>query len=352
MSVSALDAKPQSSPVREEFYGRLAKKNAAPLWEVLAKVVPPTPTTPFVPALWKYDEMRPLLMESGSLISAQEAERRVLVLQNPGTPSEPQITGTLYAGLQLVLPGEVAPSHRHRASALRFVVESDGGYTAVSGEKLPMHPGDFILTPSWEYHDHGNAGKGPVIWMDVLDLPLINLMGASFAEHHPQETQQLTRVEGDSMSRYGASLFPYEYNYKGIHSPLLNYSYAYCREALYDYSRHTDLDACHGYKMQHINPATGGPAMKSIGTFLQILPKGFTGKPYRGTDGTVYTVVEGRGKSVIGGQTFEWGPRDVFVVPSWYPVSHHASEEAVLFSASDRPIQKTFGLWREDAPCA
>jgi gentisate 1,2-dioxygenase len=352
MSLSALDMKPQASPVREEFYRRLAKKNSAPLWEVLAKVVPPTPTTPFIPAIWKYDEMRPLVMESGNLITAQEAERRVLILENPGAPGLAQITGTLYAGLQLVLPGEVAPSHRHRASALRYVIESEGGYTAVDGEKLTMRPGDFIVTPSWEYHDHGNNTNGPVIWMDVLDLPLINLMGTSFAEHHPQETQELTKTEGDTMARYGANLFPYEYKSKGVHSPLLNYSYDHCREALIQFSKHADLDACHGFKMQHINPATGGSAMKTIGTFLQMLPKGFSGKAYRGTDATVYFAVEGRGTSTIGDQPFAWGPRDVFVVPSWYPVSHHASEDAVLFSASDRPIQKMLGLWREDAPCA
>jgi hypothetical protein len=78
----------------------------------------------------------------GTLITAREAERRVLVLENPGLRGASSITRTLYAGLQLILPGEVAPSHRHTQSALRFVLEGKGAYTAVDGERASMHPGD------------------------------------------------------------------------------------------------------------------------------------------------------------------------------------------------------------------
>ena len=67
-----------------------------------------------------------------------------------------------------------------------------------------------------------------------------------------------------------------------------------------------------------------------------------------GTDGTVFCVAEGIGRSVVGDRTFEWGPRDIFVVPSWVPVRHEAAEDSVLFSFSDRPVQRALGLWREE----
>jgi gentisate 1,2-dioxygenase len=159
----------RAPPAREEFYQRLLLKNSSLLWEVLAEVVPPHPKPHAVATIWPYDEMRRMLMESGRLITAQEAERRVLILANPGIVGVSQITQSLYAGLQLVLPGETAPTHRHAPSALRFVIESNGGYTSVNGERTTMHPGDFIVTPSMTYHDHGNPGAGPVTWMDVLD---------------------------------------------------------------------------------------------------------------------------------------------------------------------------------------
>lgn len=70
----------------------------------------------------------------------------------------PCTTDTLYAGLQLINPGETAPAHRHRAFALRFIIEGNKGFTAVEGEKIYMNKGDVILTPPWTWHDHGHEG--------------------------------------------------------------------------------------------------------------------------------------------------------------------------------------------------
>jgi gentisate 1,2-dioxygenase len=340
--------KPERAEEWKEFYQRLDTKGTAPLWEVLAKLVRVDPQTACVPAMWRYDEIRPLLMEAGRLITAKEAERRVLMLLNPGLQGTPQITQSLYAGLQLILPGEVAPTHRHVASALRFVIEGQGAYTAVDGERTTMHPGDFILTPSWTYHDHGNPGTVPVVWLDGLDIPIVNMFDTSFAEHHPEESQPVTRREGDSLVRYGNNLLPLEYKSSSLSAPMFSYPYGRSREALDRLHRQGPPDPCHGVKMQYVNPATGGYPLPTIGAFLQLLPAGFQGRSYRATDATVYCVVEGRGRSQIGTTSFVWGARDVFVVPSWQAVSHEAQNDAVLFSFSDRPAQKSLGLWREE----
>jgi gentisate 1,2-dioxygenase len=326
--------------------------HTAPLWEVLNRLVTPQPQPAIVPALWKYDDVRALLMEAGGLLTVQEAERRVLVLENPGIRGVSQITQSLYAGLQLIQPGEVAASHRHAASALRFIVEGDGGgYTAVDGERTSMRTGDFVLTPAWMFHDHGNLGSTPVIWLDVLDVPIVNLFDASFADHHPQETQPVSRKEGDALARYGANMLPvgYRSDRRGAPSPIFAYPYSRSREALEQLYRNGGVDAHHGVKLQYANPATGGYPMPTIAAFLQMLPKGFSTKPHRSTDSTIYSVVEGRGRSRVGSTTLEWGPRDIFVVPSWQVVTHEASEQAVIFSASDRAAQQALGLWREEA---
>jgi len=341
--------KPEISPERQAFYARLDQNDTAPLWEVLSRLVLPEPQPTIVPALWKYDTIRSLLMEAGRLLTVQEAERRVLVLENPGLRGGSQVTQSLYAGLQLILPGEVAPSHCHTASALRLIVEGDGGgYTAVDGERTSMRTGDFVLTPSWTFHDHGNMGSSPVIWMDVLDVPIVNMFDTSFARHHPEETQPISRPEGDAVARYGAGMLPVEYTSSRQSSPSFNYPYSRSRPALDQLLRCGVIDPSHGVKMQYVNPATGGYPLPTIAAFIQLLPKSFSGKTYRSTDSTIYSVVEGRGRSRIGSSTFTWGPRDMFVVPSWQKVSHEASEEAVLFSASDRAAQKALGLWREE----
>jgi gentisate 1,2-dioxygenase len=341
-------SQPEVSAEREAFYRRIDKDNLTPLWEVLGALVPQRPATPCVPALWSYATVRPLLLDAGRLITAREAERRVLVLENPALRGASSITHTLYAGLQLILPGEIAPSHRHTQSALRFVVEGHGAYTAVDGERTTMHPGDFIITPSWTFHDHGNPGDTPVVWLDGLDIPLVAFLDAGFAERHPEQSQPLTRPEGDALARYGANLFPLEYESRSRTTPIFSYPYRRSRAALDELARNSVLDERHGIKMQYVNPATGGYPMPTIAAFLQLLPKGFRGRGVRSTDGTVFSVVEGCGRSRVGDQVLEWGPKDVFVVPSWHRVAHEADDDAVLFSFSDRPVQKALGLWREE----
>ena len=339
---------PDAGAARKDLYRRMDRHNLAPLWEVLHDLIPSAPATQCTPALWKYDEVRPFIMEAGTAITAREAVRRVLILENPGMRGQSCITQSLYAGLQLILPGEVAPSHRHTQSALRFVVEGSGAYTAVDGERTIMHPGDFIITPSWTWHDHGHQASGPVVWLDGLDIRILQLFGAQFMENYPEEMQPVSRSEGASAARYGNNLKPLgAVGPFGKTSPIFNYPYERSRDSLAKMARDGDPDPCHGWKMQFVNPLTGGHAMPTIGAFIQLLPKGFAGAPYRSTDGTVYCVVEGRGAARVAGETLEFGPRDIFVVPSWQPLELSAREELVLFSFSDRPAQEALGLWRE-----
>jgi gentisate 1,2-dioxygenase len=342
--------KPELTPERREFYRRLEARGTAPLWEVLSTIIPPHPTPAMQPVFWHYDDLRPLLMEAGRLLTPREAERRVLILENPGLQGQSKITNSLYAGLQLILPGEVAPCHRHVTAALRFVIEGSGAYTAVEGERTTMHPGDFILTPSWTYHDHGNMGDTPTVWLDGLDIPIVNLFDTSFMEHYPGRAQPNTIEEGDSLARFGANMLPVDFTPSRLSSPIFNYPYSRSRHTLDELSRNGPIHECHGVKLRFINPATGGSPMPTIGTFMQLLPEGFRGKAYRQTDASVYTVVEGRGRTRIGDTTYAWGPRDIFAFPSWMPVAHEADEEAVLFSLSDRPAQQMLGLWREQVP--
>ena len=348
MTAEAFFTKPALTPEREAFYARLGEKSTAPLWEVLGKLVSPQPRPDARPVLWRYDELRPLLMEAGRLLTADEAERRVLVLENPGLVGRSQATGSLYAGLQLILPGEIARCHRHVASALRFLIEGRGAYTTVEGERTSMSPGDFILTPSWTYHDHGNPGGEPVVWLDGLDVPIVNLFDTSFAGHAAAGPPPVE--EGAAAARFGANMLPIDYSPSSAASPVFAYPYARSRDVLDRMSRSGPVHRCHGVKTRFVNPATGGYAMPTIAGFIQLLPSGFAGDSYRATDATVYHVVEGRGRTRVGEATFDWGPKDIFVVPSWSTVAHDAHEDSVLFSMSDRPAQQALNLWREEAP--
>jgi gentisate 1,2-dioxygenase len=339
------------SESRAAYYRQLEAQRLSPLWESLHHLVPKAPRPQAVAAIWKYAGIRDLVMEAGALISAEEAVRRVLVLENPGLPGKASITSTLYAGLQLILPGELAPSHRHTQSALRFIVEGRGAWTAVNGERTTMHPGDFIITPSWTWHDHGNPtiedGGEPVVWLDGLDIPLIGHLDAGFAESYPEAAQPVLRPEGDSFARFGHNMAPVRHRVTDPTSPIFSYPYERTRAALDALYRNGDLDECDGVKLRYVNPMTGGWPMPTIATFMQFLPAGFAGKAYRSTDAAVYCVVEGTGTARIGAEAFAFEPHDVFVAPSWQPISLDAGSDCVLFSYSDRPVLAALNLLRE-----
>ena len=203
------------------------------------------------------------------------------------------------------------------------------------------------LAPLWEVL-HELIPSEPVVWMDGLDIRIVQMFAAQFHEVYPQEVQPVSRSEGASAARYGNNLAPLAAAAPfGKTSPIFNYPYARSRDSLDKLSQDQDPDSCHGWKMQFMNPLTGGHAMPTIAAFIQLLPKGFRSQGYRSTDGTIYSVVEGEGQVHIGDETFECEARDTFVVPSWTPLRFEANGEMVLFSFSDRPGQEAMGLWRE-----
>ncbi|MCL6562827.1 MAG: cupin domain-containing protein [Firmicutes bacterium] len=340
----------ESTQEREAYYQRLASHDVAPLWTVFRQLLTPTPKPRAVPHHWRWATLRPLLDEALRLVPIEEAERRVLVLENPRLKGESAITSTLYAGLQIIGAGETARAHRHTANALRFVLEGEGAFTAVNGERAPMQRGDFIITPVWTWHDHGNQGSAPVVWLDGLDLPAAQALAAIFFEPF-QEVQQPPAVpEDDSRWRWGQGLRPTFESAPGLYSPIRRYPYLIARESLARLAATTKGSPYDGIMLQYMNPLNGGPAMPTIDAFLQWLPPRASLTSHRHTGSTVYCAVEGRGILEVDGIEYQWEPNDVMVVPSWAPHRHRNphSEPAILFSFTDAPLLRPFGLYREE----
>ncbi|MGZ3293301.1 MAG: cupin domain-containing protein, partial [Xanthobacteraceae bacterium] len=213
---------------------RVGAKNLVPLWPLMRAALPyDKPMRRTRPVIWRYRDVRSELLEAGDLAPIEKAERRVLALANPGLGLENmQATPSIFIGLQLILPGETAPNHRHSPSAVRMVIEGSGGFTLVQGEKCPMEKGDLILTPSGLWHEHGHEGTGPVIWLDALDLPIVRALEASYAV---EGAPQAARNQPDaSQSRYRRSgLVPYRsLEARRTRYPLLRYPWKEVREAL------------------------------------------------------------------------------------------------------------------------
>ena len=251
------DPKHNIEAMRQAYYQRIAKHHMTPLWKVMSSLITDEPATRCAPAIWHYGDVKSLVMESGGLISAEEAKRRVLILENPALPGESRVTNTLFAGIQMILPGEVAPAHRHAPSAIRFVLDGEGAYTAVEGEKALMSPGDFVITASWAPHDHGNSSKKPMLWLDVLDVPTVNFFETSFAEDFDDPVQETTRRDGDSLSFYGSGVLP-DGTPAMNRTPVINYTYARTRPIVARMLDAGEIDKRHGARVRYANPITGG----------------------------------------------------------------------------------------------
>ncbi len=335
-----------------DYRQRAAAAGLVPLWTFFGEWFSAEPRASAVAYRWRYADVRSTVLDAAAAVSTADAERRVLVLENPGLPGRHLATDALYAGLQLIMPGESARAHRHTASALRLIVEGENTYTAVAGERCYMRRGDLIVTPSWAWHEHRNEGGEPTIWLDVLDVPLIRFLGAGFSEQYSEPEHPKRAPPGDSRLRYGQGLVPVGFARSTGASPVFAYPFEYAYEALDHLRTHGERDACHAFKMEYIDPTSGGPAIPTISTFLQLVPVGFATSPYRSTAGQIVMAVRGRGRVTIGRGvetvTFDYEPSDVWAVPSWQHVAVEAAEESVLFIASDEAVHRKLGVWREE----
>jgi gentisate 1,2-dioxygenase len=330
----------------DELRKKLDGDNMAPLWEVIKGLTPREPRQVIDPIVWRAATIRANIAVACESISAEDAERRVLVLENPRLRGRSMATNSLYAGIQMILPGETAPSHRHTASALRLILAGEGGFTTVDGERVTMAKGDFIITPSDVFHDHGAEGSDGVMWLDGLDVPIVQLLNAGFSADGTSQRQGLKRPTGDSLARYASGLAPAGYMASTTTSPVFHYPYTRAKAALAQLAEAKDWDAAEALKLRYTDPTTGRSPIASMAAFLQLFPAGFRGQAHRETDAAVACIVEGQLRIRIGSHTIEVCEGDVFVLPGWEWRSFEADESCVLFSFSDRPLQELLGFWR------
>jgi gentisate 1,2-dioxygenase len=328
----------------QRFYDTTEQASLRPGWLGRAREHQPK----VAPFLWRWAEVEPLVHRSGEVVTPdRDVERRVLRLANPGL--EHGTTHSISAALQLLLPGECAPAHRHTPTAIRWILQGEGAYTTVEGDKCYMERGDLILTPSWTWHDHGNEGNAPMIWLDGLDTPLVRNLEATFYEQFPEDQQPVTAV-GESVRKYASgALRPVWAEAHDQYSPLWHYKWERTYEAL---SRLAEVDSSpfDDVAMEFTNPSTGGPVLRSMACWIQLLRPGVKTKAHRHTSSKVYQVFEGEGYSVINGQRFDWTRGDLFVVPSWAWHEHgnEGSQEAILFSIQDIPVMQALSLYWEE----
>ena len=330
----------------QDYRDALSEAGVAPLWPMLRNVLPhdaPRPVTR--PGHWDFEKLRPLLLKAGELTPVEKAERRVLVLSDPGRGTGAmQATSSIYIGMQLLLPGETAPAHKHTPSAVRIIVEGKGGYTVVDGEKLPMEEGDLVLTPGGEWHDHGHDGNEPVIWLDALDLPLFVYLEGSYAIESELQAQR-NRPDASQVEYRASGLAPARRAGTQIRRyPMMRYPWSRTEEALREMARYGDGEVA---ELDYVNPETGEDVLPTMGFTAMMLAEGQKVSPPRRSTSAVFHVIRGSGTTTVDGETIAWKAKGTFSAPVFAAIDHQAAEESFLVQIHDRPLQERLRYYEE-----
>lgn len=351
MTIRDAAAAQQNAGLGQDPYEGIAQLGASPLWRYFGDLLPKQPKPKAVPYLWRYAALRPYLHHFLDVCSLEEAERRVLMLVNPALADPPATNTSLYAGLQIIGPGETAQAHRHTSNAFRYVIEGEGAFTTVNGERVHMRPGDLLMTPGWHWHDHQHEGDTPMVWLDALDYPIANAFDASFFEFYGERTQKST-VPDDLSSRqfiHGQLSPAWEIPHT-LSTPVGNYPWVEtvrAFEAIADDAVGSEVE---GILLEYKNPVNGGTVVPTMSCRISRLPAGFRGARTRRTTSAAYHVVRGSGVALVGDQQFSWCDKDVFAVPPWtdFELRNDTREDAFLFSWSNEPVLRALGFLREE----
>jgi gentisate 1,2-dioxygenase len=332
----------------QDYRDDLTRQNLVPLWPSLRSVLPPKmPARRTQPAFWSYQALRPLLMRAGELAPMEKAERRVLVLANPGHGLEKmQASAAMYLGMQLLLPGEWAPSHRHTPNAVRLVVEGEGAYTTVNGEKCPMARGDLILTPTGLWHEHGHDGDAPVVWLDVLDLPLVYYTETSYAIEG--QRQNVVPGRGDEGYRRGGVVPAPAFERAARAYPVVRYPWADTRAALLALA--ADRPELQAVQVGYVNPETGADAQNILGFYALMLRPGQTLRLPARSPASVYHLIEGAVEASIADTGFTLAPGDTCCAPGYTGVTlrnRQPDTPSFVFVADESPLHRKLGLYED-----
>ncbi|MHA6631642.1 cupin domain-containing protein [Pseudonocardia sichuanensis] len=342
----------EDDPDLDDLYSDLAAADLQPLW--LQQGLLPRRPNRLRAHVWRWKTLRALAERSGDLVGIDRGgDRRVLALTHPDLGGLPFATHTLWGAIQYLNAGELAPAHRHSPAALRFVLEGSGVWTLVNGDAVLMEPGDLVLTPSYNWHEHHNPGSAPMLWFDGLDLPLVRNLDAVFFEEGPEElspyeplrTSRSEQHLGNAGLQPVGYVSPIEPPASGQGSPLLAYRWAQT-----DWTLAALLAGAQGgaAAVRYVDPTSGKDIMPTLrGEMHRLLP-GYRTPTTRTAGSGIWVVHRGSGASVIDGVRHPWSAGDVFVTPSWAPVDHAAVEPADLFLLSDAPVLEALGLGRTE----
>jgi gentisate 1,2-dioxygenase len=356
LTARSVPDQPAPSPELERLYKGFERELLVPLWTEVADLMPLHPQSKATPHVWRWSNLLPLAEMAGELVPVgRGGERRAIALANPSLGGRPFATPTLWAAIQYLIPGEDAPEHRHTQNAFRFVVEGEGVWTVVGRDPVAMRRGDFLPQAGWNWHAHHNASSTPMAWIDGLDIPFQHANESQFFElgrDTLSDAERGTPRRSRSERLWGhPGLRPVSVPADTPGTPLLAYRWEHTDRALAD---QLDL-ATEGFPgvlepghaaVRFTHPGTGADVLPTIRTEMHRVRRGEQTASRREVGSSVYQVFDGSGTVTVGDEQWSVTRGDLFVVPSWQPLTIHSEASDAdsdsgaldLFRFSDAPI--------------
>jgi gentisate 1,2-dioxygenase len=340
----------------QRLYDDFASANLIPLWTEIGDLMPEYPEPAARPCRWAWSDLLPLAERAGLLVPVgRGGERRAIALANPGLAGRPFATTTLWAAIQYLGVGEVAPAHRHSQGAFRFVVQGEGVWTVVNGDPVPMRAGDLLLTPSMYWHGHHHAGDAAMAWLDGLDIPLVQKLDAGFFQYGDDGIEDKSTPDRSRSERLWAhpGRRPLSALGDSPNSPLLAYRWADTDAALSAQLELEDEGSPGVYEPGHAavrftNPTTGGDALRTIRTEMHRLRPGAATSKRRTAGSAVWQVFRGSGTAEVAEDRFRLAEGDLVTVPSWAALRFEADNQLDLFTFNDHRVFEALNLDRQE----
>ncbi|MCC5986096.1 MAG: cupin domain-containing protein [Pararhodobacter sp.] len=291
-------------------------------WNKKRRSLWPQPASDFSPMHWRYANARRALAKAGDWIDTDLAERRNLLMFNPVGDNDYASLRTLVAAYQMVKPGEYARAHRHAPNALRMVLDTPPGlFTVVNGVQLPMVSGDILLTPGNCWHSHfsdaATTEGAQSFWIDILDVPLVQLLEPMFYEEYPGGIQpvQISPTQSEFW-------FPFD------------------KTRLRLAEQEPDENG-----LRRVTLASQGHIPTMALCYHQV-PASAKSGTLQSTENRLFAVSEGH--VVITTPSLRANARrgDVIAVPTWTPFSIEATTDSYVLEVSDAPVQRMLGFHR------
>lgn len=304
------------------------------------------------------------------LADLTEGRRSSLIVHPSATPGTPSLAPGIQVELNVLKPGERTAAFRHNATEVNFCLRGSG-VARIGARELACEQFDVWNTPSYVRQQRWNSGNDLFVWLTYSNASLLKFMQVYVTEALDEDAEIVEPIEGDRgpaadtrrQSPYGtfvigndgAALMPYErlINPPAVESKALHWPWRRVEAELEKLEAlGSDYIGRRLYLLYNTMTGRTNGTTPSFFATMTIRPPGIIDRPHRHVSAAINYYFRGRGRSVVAGNSYEWGAGDLMLSAPGWAVHNHASydERVYELTIQDQPLNIVMEslLWQEN----